>query len=193
MPVEPPIQQISDEFRAAMQRCQELLADEAQRLGKELAKELAKLFYRLRAHRRFIDHQQQIVLDEAALVLAAVSFWEDILRIKGYHPINCADGHKKAAHIFKWINQFRPIRIDGVSAGQMTREELNINGLFALLCAMTYLKMGKMAENELTHTLYTAMYRDIHTDEWATIFYLYEKQYYMALPEMSDSINGLLS
>lgn len=165
----------SPQYLALSKKCREALIVEAQRCGKELTKRLARTFIKMKA-KHFQGHG--IVLNEATLMRAAISFWEDILRVKAYHPINRADKSKKAAYLFKWIAKMRPVKPLVDHPERLTNAEINANALFAFLCACGYLKCRKaLPKEELHRIIYSATYRDIHPDEWAIIFEYLERVY----------------
>ncbi len=118
------------------------------------------------------------MLNEATLLRASISFWEDILRIQAYHPINRAEKHKMAAYIFKWIAKMRPVKPVVDYTSSLTNAEMNANAMFAFLCACGYLKCRKdLPADERRRILYSATYRDVHPDEWTIIFDYLERVY----------------
>lgn len=166
--------EVSPEYLDKLKACREALPEEAQRCGQELAKRLTEVFIKMKA-----KHFQcrGIVLNEATLLRATISFWEDILRVKAYHPIDRAEKHKKAAYIFKWITKMRPVKPLVDHAAELSAPELNANAIFAFLCACGYLKCENVPKDEIRRILYSATYRDVHPDEWTIIFDYLERLY----------------
>ncbi|MBD5417366.1 MAG: hypothetical protein HDR50_06850 [Desulfovibrio sp.] len=158
----------SPAYLKQLRACRKALPKEAQRCGRELAERLSKVFYQMKGA-LFQGHG--IVLNEATLVRASISFWEDILRVKAYHPIDRAEKHKKAAYIFKWIARMRPVKPLVDNPDRLTSAEMNANAMFAFLCACGYLNCRRnLDEEEIRRILYSATYRDVSADEWAIIF-----------------------
>jgi hypothetical protein len=120
-----------------------------------------------------------LVMNYASLAQAAISFWEDLLRIKSYQDIEYSDRHKRAAHIFKWISHIRPIKAsnDHCDFDKIDKSRLQANAFFALACAMAFLECEDFTPGENEYIIYSSMYRDIHAREWSMIFYLLEKQH----------------
>lgn len=165
----------SPAFLQQVKGCRDGLGEEAQRCGQELAKRLAKVFTLMKLS---LFQDRGIVLNEATLLRATISFWEDILRVKAYHPIDRAEKHKKAAYIFKWIAKMRPVKPVVDHADELTNAEMNANAMFAFLCACGYLKCKKsLPADEIQRILYSATYRDVHPDEWTIIFDYLERVY----------------
>lgn len=168
---------LDKEFREKIDYCQKNLHSQAKKLADELCEGLSAI-YTLFENCSFIAEDSELSLNHAYLKRAATAFFEDLIRIRSYHPIIELDGHKKAGYLFKWINKFRPISI--TSEGHpLDAYELNVNGLYSIICAFSVLEkkidFGLFTTQELDNMLYTAMFRDIHPDEWAVIFYFYEK------------------
>jgi hypothetical protein len=167
---------IPDEFDQHLRFVQTNLRKTAQPLAMELSKELTRLYYEYRELPCFQKNADKICFFEFDLWRAMIAMWEDLLRIEAYHNVHYADNHKKAAHIFKWICHFRPIATN-IDPKDMEPWEFFINELFAFLCAKLYLpKMGEITRSEQDTIFYSAKYREIHANEWAMIFYLYEKR-----------------
>lgn len=144
-------------------------------LEKKMTVRLTKVFYLMKSQ---LLQNRYVTINEATLARACTSFWEDILRVKAYHPINRAEKHKKAAYIFKWIAKMRPVKpiVDHVDA--LTNEEMDANALYAFLCASGYLNMHLVLQkHELKYIFYSATYRDIHPDEWILTFDYMERIY----------------
>ncbi|MDR0465732.1 MAG: hypothetical protein LBH94_00065 [Deltaproteobacteria bacterium] len=171
----PLAQEVSPAYMALLQSCRQELKIESQRLGKELAIRLSKVFHKMWSGPPF--QCTGIVLNEATLLRATVSFWEDILRVKAYHPVEHADEYKKAAYLFKWMAKMRPVKPLVDHPDIIRPQDMNANALFAWLCAQGYLKIGVLPGQELKRVIYSATYREVNPDEWATIFYLLEKTY----------------
>lgn len=165
----------SPEYLKQLRACREALPEEAQRCGQELAKRLSKVFSQMKQR---LFREEPITLNYATLLRATISFWEDILRVKAYHPIDRAEKHKKAAYIFKWIAKMRPVKPLVDHPDRLRNAEMNANAIFAFLCACGYLKCKKiLPKEEIQRILYSATYRDVHPDEWTIIFDYLERLY----------------
>jgi hypothetical protein len=168
-------QDVSSGFMEQLRACRETLTSESKRLGGELAKRLAEAYRKMEAGPPF--HGTGIALNQATLLRATVSFWEDILRVKAYHPIEQADRYKKAAYIFKWIAKMRPVKPVVDHPNDIRPQDMNANAIFAVLCACGYLGLDTavIPEEEFKRLRYSATYREINADEWATIFFQLKK------------------
>lgn len=165
----------SSAYLEELRKCRNGLSGESKRCGKELAKRLVKTFSLMKFS---LFQGRGIVLNEATLIRATISFWEDILRVKAYHPIDRAEKHKKAAYIFKWISKFRPVKPLVDHPDKLTNAEMNANPMYAWLCASGYLKCKRdLPEEETKLIIYFSTYRDIHPDEWTLIFAYLERLY----------------
>lgn len=166
----------NQDYLEKLQICRKELPAEAFRCGKLLAQRLIRTFY---AMRRQLFAGYGVVLNEAALLQACIAFWEDILRIKGFHPINCADRHKKAAYIFKWVAKMKPVKAIGDKPDLVSDKELNSNAIYALLSAFGFLKcsLSVLYSPVIKPFLYAATYREIDPDAWTIIFEYFEDKY----------------
>lgn len=177
---------LSDEFEEHLRFCQENIHGEALRLTNQTFPLLYDIFSYLLATDYFYRYAGLVQLNNYLIKRACISFWEDLVRVRGYHPIDYPDGHKLAAYMFKWINKLRPIEFIDLEKipDDIENTLLHINGVYSIHCALSMpgLNIGEITCNEFENMLYTAMYRDIHADEWAMIFYLLEKLY----PNISD-------
>lgn len=147
---------------------------ESRKRGKKFYKEFLvpafARFYSLPAYQ-----QCGLALNKATLAIAAISYWEDMLRLKSYHTLNVPDKHKQAAHIFKWISRLRPIKPVVDYAEELDSHLLEANAWFALACAQSLISEIPLKKSEEVFIVYSSMYRDIHAREWSMIFYLLEK------------------
>jgi len=158
-----------------LDKLKEWLEAEARQRGKDFAKCLHRhweKFYRLPLYQ-----ERGLHMNYALLSQAAVSFWEDLLRIKAYHDIEYSDRHKLAAHLFKWLSRMRPIKPgnDHSGASKLELEVLQANALFALACTQSFLECSEFSDSERQYIIYASTNRDIHAREWSMIFYLLEK------------------
>lgn len=105
-----------------------------------------------------------------------ISFWEDIIRLQAYHPINLPDRHKYAAFIFKWISKSRPIKLKP-NCKSLGRPEIymHINAMFAFSCAFGFLNCQKPSSVEFDCIAYSGTFREIHPEQWALLFHFMEK------------------
>jgi hypothetical protein len=92
---------------------------------------------------QFIDSQNNdvkdsVYLNEVLLEAVVVSYYYDIHRYKEFSGSKWANRYKQAAYTIKWIVKFRPIQIRE-SAKTKASILLNINSVFALTCAASFL------------------------------------------------------
>ena len=170
-----PDQEVSSSYLEKLQAGRLGLKSESERLGRDQADRLSQVFHKMLASPTF--EGRGIILHESTLLRASVAFWEDMLRIKAYHPIDRTDRYKKAGYIFKWIIKMRPVKPDEENPENLRSQDLNANAMFAVLCACGYLNIGLIPEQEFNRIVYTATYREINPDEWAMQFRLMEKLY----------------
>ena len=124
-----------------------------------------------------VYHEKNLSMNYIVLARVVESFWEDILRIETYHDVNPSDRHKLAAYLFKWLSRMQPITptisFENLEK-ELSFEILQANALFAMACALSFLKCSDFSEDEKDYIIYSSMYRDIHAAEWTMIFYLLE-------------------
>jgi hypothetical protein len=163
-------------FESLLDKARDGLPEEARKRAEELMPSLGEIFF---IYKNTCHYENRIVLSEGILAQACISFWEDILRVKAYHTVHYADGHKKAAYIFKWITKLRPVKPLVDYSKVLFDAEIEANSKYALYCALAFLKikMPYINESELKYIIYSANYREIHPEEWSMIFYLLEKFY----------------
>jgi len=167
----------SEQFDAYLKYVQTHVTEESLKRAPELMGTLGLLYFKLRNSKLMAE--ANICLDEAALAHACNAFFEDIFRVEAFHPVNPADNHKKAAHIFKWISRLRPVHPEENNPTTLKGGAIIANGMFAMLCAFSFLNINAFTPSysERAHIIYSSMYRDIDPREWAMIFYQLEKRH----------------
>jgi len=167
----------SEIFDKCLKYVQENVTKEALKRAQALMKTLGWHYFKLRDSK--LMDRVDLFLDEAALAHACSAFYADIFRVEAFHSVNPTDDHKKAAHIFRWISRFRPVRPKENSPTSLKGAAVIANGMFAMLCAFTFLNINAFtpSQSERDHIVYTSMYRDIDPREWAMIFYQLEMRH----------------
>ena len=167
----------SEIFDKALKYVQEHVTEESLKRAPELMKTLGLLYFKLRDSK--LMKEANIFLDEAALAHACSAFFADIFRIEAFHAVNPADNHKKAAHIFRWISRFRPVRPKENSPTSLKGSTIIANAMFAVLCAFSFLNIKAFtpSSSERDHIIYSSIYRDIDPRDWAMIFYQLEMRH----------------
>ncbi|MDR1162191.1 MAG: hypothetical protein LBK45_07605, partial [Tannerellaceae bacterium] len=95
---------------------------------------------------KFIERKAETVkeavyLNKGLLRFVVKSYYDDIHRYKDYCGSKWANGHKQAAYTIKWIVRFKPIQIKESYDNEnvLTNEIVDINLIFALVCAFPFL------------------------------------------------------
>ncbi|MDR0603905.1 MAG: hypothetical protein LBG80_06350 [Bacteroidales bacterium] len=95
---------------------------------------------------KFIERKADIVkkavyLNKCLLHFVVKSYYDDIHRYKDYCGSKWVNSHKQAAYTIKWIVKFKPIQIreNYDSESVLTNEIIDINLIFALVCAFAFL------------------------------------------------------
>lgn len=98
---------------------------------------------------------------------AILAFWQDVIRLQSYHPINVINRFKRAAFIFKWICKCRPIKIVSTYPPECAEDYTRVNAIFAMHCAMAFLKCPPPNGEELKEIIYTGTFRCIQPEQMA--------------------------
>jgi len=95
---------------------------------------------------KFIERKEDIVkkavyLNKCLLHFVVKSYYDDIHRYKDYCGSKWANNHKQAAYTIKWIVKFKPVQIrENYDSGSVLSNEIvDINLIFALVCAFSFL------------------------------------------------------
>lgn len=145
--------------------------------SKELALSLAGLFTSIRQSPLY--RTANLRLDTVTLMHACEAYQADLDRHAVFHGIDCPDGHKRAAFLFKWICKFRPVGFISPT-GVPPEALLYVNAWFALAAALGNLNVDSTALRKSTlvpYIVYSGTYRPITPEAWAIIFCLLELQF----------------
>lgn len=117
---------------------------------------------------------------QETLLAACESLLLDLERTKQFHGMDLSDRHKRAGFTYRWLTRFRPLHCKETKG--LSNLGLKANDMFALRCAMKFLKVNVPAGNrelcvEANNILYSSQYRDLKGEEWALVFYFMEKKY----------------
>lgn len=161
------------EHNEAIRIVREEIPGEAQKKAEILAKGLIRYFVDFKYDAPYWGNG--IILNEAILKQTTIAFFEDIIRLRTYHPINNPSKYKYAAFIFKWISKCRPIKILTDHANDYSEYYTRANAIFAIHCALAFLKCTPPDEVQMREIIYSATFRSIHPEQWALTFYYMEK------------------
>jgi hypothetical protein len=178
------------DFEATLGLCAEKLPKVAALRAKDTYRALLEWYSKFFASPPY-QKRGVIQLNKPLLRLVAESFWQDLLRLKAFDPMDFADNHKQAAYIFKWISRLRPV-IPCDNIGELEVGVLQANAWFALHCAQCFLGVHQFSVEEEAYIVYASFYRDVRPEEWSMIFYALEKadKIYVNASSMLQPLQG---
>jgi hypothetical protein len=118
-------------------------------------------------------------LNESLLFIAAKAFFDDIYKYKVYSGSERVEPYKSAGYTLKWLSKIRPIQINSAPGHTIPKAAIQINGFYALSCALSYLdiELNDVARNKklIEDLLYNSLYRNISGKSYAITFKLLEE------------------
>lgn len=121
-----------------------------------------------------------LVLNEGILLHTAKSYYDDVFKYKHYSESDYTSDFKKASFTLKWISRHKPIQISVNDPKNITELELDINNLYALKCACSYIDglnvQDLLNKSDLVDQIfYNLSYRDVCGKTYALTFELIQE------------------